>query len=151
MQAILDKEWKAGAKAGAAKTTEAGKTEIVDLGKGRTLVLIPDKTLPYVSANLTYSGGDALLKPSEQGLSSLAANVLTKSTAKRERTEVQAFPFRPAPPGWPPPRAERPSASASPPPRASTRNSSDCSVKWSNPRPSARTKPPGASRIDRGN
>ena len=91
MQAILDKEWKAGAKAGAAKTTEAGKTEIVDLGKGRTLVLIPDKTLPYVSANLTYSGGDALLKPSEQGLSSLAANVLTKSTAKRGATEVQAF------------------------------------------------------------
>ena len=91
MQAILDKEWKSGAKASAAKAAEAGKTEVIDLGKGRTVVLIPDKTLPYVSANLTYSGGDALLKPSEQGLSALASNVLTKGTAKRSATEMQAF------------------------------------------------------------
>ena len=91
MQAILDKEWKSGAKASAAKTAEAGKTEVIDLGKGRTVVLIPDKTLPYVSANLTYSGGDALLKPSEQGLSALVSNVLTKGTAKRSATEMQAF------------------------------------------------------------
>ena len=55
------------------------------------MVLIPDKTLPYVSANLTYSGGDALLKPSEQGLSALVSNVLTKGTAKRSATEMQAF------------------------------------------------------------
>ena len=60
---------------------------MIDLGKGRTVVLIPDKTLPYVSANLTYSGGDALLKPSEQGLSALASNVLTQGTAKRSATE----------------------------------------------------------------
>ena len=91
MEAILDKEWKSGAKASAAKTAEAGKTEVIDLGKGRTVVLIPDKTLPYVSANLTYSGGDALLKPSEQGLSALVSNVLTKGTAKRSATEMQAF------------------------------------------------------------
>ena len=90
-RAILDKEWKSGAKASAAKTAEAGKTEVIDLGKGRTVVLIPDKTLPYVSANLTYSGGDALLKPSEQGLSALVSNVLTKGTAKRSATEMQTF------------------------------------------------------------
>ena len=40
---------------------------------------------------LTYSGGDALLKPSEQGLSALVSNVLTKGTAKRSATEMQAF------------------------------------------------------------
>ena len=33
MQAILDKEWKSGAKASAAKTAEAGKTEVIDLAR----------------------------------------------------------------------------------------------------------------------
>lgn len=91
MQAILDKEWKAGARTTGTAAAETGKTEVVDLGKGRRLVLIPDRTLPYVSANLTYSGGNALLKPGEQGLSALAANVLTKGTEKRNTTEMQAF------------------------------------------------------------
>ena len=91
MQAILDKEWKAGAKTAATASAQAGKTEVIEIGKGRTVVLIPDKTLPYVSANLTFSGGDALLQPTEQGLSALASNVLTKGTAKRGATEMQAF------------------------------------------------------------
>lgn len=91
LQAVLDREWKSGVKAVGTQTAQAGKTEIVDLGKGRTVVLIPDGTLPYVSASLTYSGGDALLKPNEQGLSALVSNVLTKGTAKRGATEMQAF------------------------------------------------------------
>lgn len=91
MQVILDKERESGTKASAAKTAEAGRAEVIDLGKGRTAVLIPDKALPYVSMNLTYSGDDALLKPSEQGLSTLVSGVLTKSTVERSATEMQAF------------------------------------------------------------
>lgn len=70
---------------------EDGKTEIIQLGEGRTVVLIPDSTLPYVSANLAYSGGEALLDPSEQGLASLTANVLTKGTVKRGAPEMETF------------------------------------------------------------
>ena len=91
MQAVLDREWKSGVKKADTAAATAGKTETVDLGSGRTVVLIPDKTLPYVSVDMTYSGGDALLKPSEQGLATLAANVLTKETTKRNATEMQTF------------------------------------------------------------
>ena len=146
MQAILDKEWKSGAKASAAKTAEAGKTEVIDLGKGRTVVLIPDKTLPYVSANLTYSGGDALLKPSEQGLSALVSNVLTKGTAKRSATEMQAF-LADRAAGLAASAGRKTFSVTSPRPPVSTRICSICSARWSRPPRSARTKPPAASRI----
>ncbi|MEG1609614.1 MAG: pitrilysin family protein, partial [Bilophila sp.] len=91
MQAILDKEWKAASTKSRVAAATAGVTEVVDLGKGRSVVLIPDATLPYISASLAYSGGDALLAPDEQGLAALTANVLTKGTATRSAPEVQAF------------------------------------------------------------
>jgi zinc protease len=51
--------WPATGKAlSASKNTEGKgaelKTEIMDLGKGRTLVLLPDHSLPYVSASLAF-------------------------------------------------------------------------------------------------
>ncbi|GAB6036645.1 pitrilysin family protein [Fundidesulfovibrio butyratiphilus] len=73
---------------------EAGKTgeaEVVDLGGGRTVVLLPDSTLPYASVSLTFRGGDALLEPSQQGLGDLAAKALTRSTAKRTAHQVEDF------------------------------------------------------------
>lgn len=91
LQAILDKEWKSTDTKSHTSAAVSGATEVVDLGKGRSVVLIPDATLPYVSVNLAYSGGDALLAPDEQGLAALAANVLTKGTAKRGAPELQAF------------------------------------------------------------
>ncbi len=71
--------------------TEAEEVETVDLGKGRTLVLLPDKTLPYVALDLVYAGGDTLLSPDEQGLAELAARTLTKGTTSRNATEIQDF------------------------------------------------------------
>lgn len=57
-----------------------GEPETIDLGKGRTLVLLPDKTLPYTAVTMALPGGDSLLFPDEQGLAELTARSLTKGT-----------------------------------------------------------------------
>ncbi len=52
------------------------KREIIDLGNNSTLILIPDKNAPYVSLDLAMRGGNALLKPDQQGLAGLTARLL---------------------------------------------------------------------------
>jgi zinc protease len=54
-------------------------------------VLIPDATLPYVSADLAFSGGDSLLAATEQGLAELTARVLTRGAGKLGALELQAW------------------------------------------------------------
>lgn len=77
----------------AQKTTvaTAAATETVDLGNGRTVVLIPDKTMPYFALNLVYSGGETLIKPDRQGLGALAANVLTRGTETMDKVTLTAY------------------------------------------------------------
>ena len=65
--------------------------EVVDLGGGRTVVLLPDPTMPYASVSLTYRGGDGLLAPGQQGLGELTAKSLTRSTLKRGAPALDAF------------------------------------------------------------
>lgn len=65
--------------------------ETVDLGNGRSLVLIPDPTLPYTSLDITFRGGDSLLTPDEQGLARLCAQSLTRGAGKLNAIEVQDF------------------------------------------------------------
>jgi len=65
--------------------------EVVDLGGGHTLVLLPDTTLPYVAVSLAYNGGDALLARDRQGLAELAANSLTTGTAKLSANALEDF------------------------------------------------------------
>lgn len=89
--ALLAKRWPGREQARAELTGASGTPEVVDLGKGRTVVLIPDATLPYISVKLAYSGGDSLLGADQQGLSSLAASVLTRGAAGRGAPEIQAF------------------------------------------------------------
>lgn len=72
-------------------STTQGDTETIKLGNNSTLVLIPDKTMPYISAKLTYSGGESLLKAEQQGLATLTASVLTRGTSKLSAQEIQAF------------------------------------------------------------
>jgi hypothetical protein len=48
---------------------------------GRTLVVIPDETLPYTALTVTWNGGDSLLPQDRQGLAALAGRALTKGTA----------------------------------------------------------------------
>lgn len=82
LAATLAKAWPAPAHAGsdAASAAVADKTEVIDLGKGRTLILMPDATLPYTAVDMVFSGGNALLPEGKQGLASLAASALLKGT-----------------------------------------------------------------------
>jgi zinc protease len=77
------------AASGEAAASTAAQT--VDLGQGRTLVLLPDATLPYVSLSLVYQGGDALLAKDHQGLAELASSCLTSGTAKRSANALEDF------------------------------------------------------------
>lgn len=67
------------------------KTEVVDLGKGRTVVLIPDRTTPYFSVDLRYSGGELLLTPNHQGLATLVAGVLTRGTTVMDNNKLAEY------------------------------------------------------------
>lgn len=91
LNAILASSWKSDTPGSTVAATETGKTETIQLGEGRTVILIPDATLPYVSINLAYSGGEALLSPQEQGLAALTASVLTRETSRHNASELQAF------------------------------------------------------------
>lgn len=90
--ATLSTRWPASAaKVDKAADTTKGKTEIVDLGSGRKVVLIPDTTLPYTAADLVFTGGNSLLQPDMQGLAALTAATLTKGAAALTAPEVEAF------------------------------------------------------------
>lgn len=92
-QATLTENWSASPRRQTASATEgtAGQPEIVDLGKGRTLVLLPDDTLPYTAMNLVYTGGNALLNEKNQGLAAFTASLLTKGTKELSATAVEDY------------------------------------------------------------
>jgi zinc protease len=72
-----------------AKTSQTVRIE--DLGSGRTLVVIPDETLPYTALTVTWKGGDSLLPQDSQGLAALAGRALTKGTMSMSAPEIQDF------------------------------------------------------------
>lgn len=74
-----------------AAVADSGSQETIDLGKGRTMVLIPDTTLPYTAANLVFTGGDTLLDSSEQGLAAFTASLLTKGAGNLTANAVEDF------------------------------------------------------------
>ena len=67
------------------------KPEVVELGKGRTLVLLPDRTLPYVSATLAFSGGELLAGDDEEGLAALTASALTSGTKQKSLHDINVY------------------------------------------------------------
>lgn len=93
MLAELSKKWPAKPRSQeqAARSGKAQAPEVLDLGGGRTVVLLPDPTMPYASLTLTYRGGDALLDRGSQGLAELSGKALTRSTAKLGPLEMQDF------------------------------------------------------------
>ncbi len=93
LDAILQKNWPAGSGAQNTSTAEtsAGKREVVQLGQGRTLILIPDATVPYISLDLMLPGGNALLKPEQQGLAGLTARLLTDGSGKLDAQGVERY------------------------------------------------------------
>ncbi|WP_430735186.1 M16 family metallopeptidase [Halodesulfovibrio aestuarii] len=68
-----------------------GKKEVVDLGNGRQLILIPDNTLPYVAIDMDFMGGDSLITKGQEGLSVLAARVLTKGTGSMNAPAIEEY------------------------------------------------------------
>jgi zinc protease len=89
---IVTANWPAAA--GAGKVADAGargKTEVVKLKTGDTVVLSPDTTLPYAALALAWPGGDALLGEKRQGLAELTSRVLTRGTAGRSAPDIQDF------------------------------------------------------------
>ena len=90
---VLSARWKAPAadKEKTAQTGSAGGTEVIDLGQGRTLVLIPDTTLPYVAVNMLFTGGDSLLTEKDQGLAAFTASLLTKGTKKLSAPAMEDY------------------------------------------------------------
>lgn len=91
-EAVLKKNWPASA--GAAKVQAGymtGEREIVDLGNGRTLVLLPDTHAPYFSLEFRLTGGNALLDPEQQGLASLAAKTLTDGCGDLDQQAFERF------------------------------------------------------------
>ena len=75
----------------AAAAEKVGKREIVDLGQGRTVILQPDRTIPYVSLEILRPGGNALLKPADQGLAQLTAATLTDGCGTRDLDAMERF------------------------------------------------------------
>ena len=75
----------------AAPNSGTGTMEILEIGPEQKLILIPDPTLPYISMDLAFSGGDLLITAKEQGLNDLTAAVLTKGTNELSAPELEVF------------------------------------------------------------
>ncbi len=92
LESTLRSAWPAPRAATKTADVQAGaKQEIIDLGKGRTLILLPDDTLPYTSADLTFTGGDSLISPDKQGLASLTASLLTRGTKTMKAPQLEEY------------------------------------------------------------
>lgn len=94
LDAILQHNWPAPAverQKAAAAAEKVGKREIVDLGQGRTVILQPDRTIPYVSLEILRPGGNALLKPADQGLAQLTVATLTDGCGTRDLDAMERF------------------------------------------------------------
>ena len=94
LDAILQRNWPAPAverQKAAAAAEKVGKREILDLGQGRTVILQPDRTIPYVSLEILRPGGNALLKPADQGLAQLTAATLTDGCGTRDLDAMERF------------------------------------------------------------
>ncbi len=92
LRKTLAESWpKVDAKAVAEQSAAKGATETLDLGSGRTLILLPDPTLPYAAVDMVFSGGDSLLPPDKQGLGALSAAVLTRGTSSMNAPALDAY------------------------------------------------------------
>lgn len=69
----------------------SSEREVVELGKGRTVILLPDTTLPYASTTLMYKGGNSLLDTTTQGLGTFTAGLLQKGTRTLDAKAFEEF------------------------------------------------------------
>lgn len=62
-----------------------------DLANHCSLVVIPDKSLPYTALDLSWPGGDLLLSEQEQGVAALTAKSLTRGANGWEALDIQKY------------------------------------------------------------
>lgn len=67
------------------------RARVKSLGRGSRLVLLPDRTLPYIGIDLTWLGGDQFLRQTEQGLAALTARTVTKGAGSRDAYAIRDF------------------------------------------------------------
>ncbi|MBD5627417.1 MAG: insulinase family protein [Desulfovibrio sp.] len=93
LEKTLHENWKAVPQTAmaAAAATGAGARETIDLGGGRKVILIPDTTVPYVSLDLLFTGGNTLLSPDQQGLADLTARLLSDGCASLDAQGVERW------------------------------------------------------------
>ncbi|MDE5879336.1 MAG: insulinase family protein, partial [Desulfovibrio sp.] len=103
LEKTLRENWKSAphtATVMAAGAPGAGARETIDLGGGRKLILIPDATVPYVSLDLLFTGGNALLAPDQQGLADLTARLLSDGCAGLDAQGVERWVAERAASAW---------------------------------------------------
>ncbi len=69
---------------------KSNKTQVIDLGDGRRVVLHPDATLPYTSIDLVFTGGDSI-SDRKQGLAALAASTLLTGTKNHDALQIKEY------------------------------------------------------------
>lgn len=90
--AIMNANWpqkKRQSESGPAASSETG--EIVKLDGGCQLILLPDKSAPYISLELLMPGGNAMLAPDQQGLADLAARLLTDGSGELNNLAIERW------------------------------------------------------------
>lgn len=77
--AIMAQNWPQTSSTARQGTQGGTKTEreVVQLENGCAVILLPDDSAPYISMNFLMPGGNAILKPNQQGLANLTARLLT--------------------------------------------------------------------------
>jgi zinc protease len=93
LEAVLQKNWPdvPVEKTSGSEKIARNRSEILNLGDGRTVILLPDNSVPYISLDLAMPGGNALLTPDRQGLANLAAQALTTGSGKLDAQETERF------------------------------------------------------------
>ncbi|MDR0239057.1 MAG: insulinase family protein, partial [Deltaproteobacteria bacterium] len=91
LHGMLAAAWPVSGKSAAGSEQTNKDVETIELNPGLRLILLPDATLPYISVDIAWTGGNALITPDKQGLASLAARVLTTGSKKRGKQELERF------------------------------------------------------------
>lgn len=91
-EAVMAANWPAVARAEPlVRAQTATGREVVDLGNGCTVILLPDRSAPYMSLDLLMPGGNSLLKPDQQGLASLTARLLTDGAGDYSKPALERW------------------------------------------------------------
>ncbi len=72
-------------------TERSEERVVLELAEGSTIILLPDDTMPFVSAELRLLGGDGLVSSEEQGLPFVVSYMLNESTESMDREEFSAY------------------------------------------------------------